>query len=284
MGGILPAAALSQTDGLPVGRPVTDPGKASAFHERFYQHRAIAVTGLPIGGQAVERLGQAMGCQIGHLQMIPDEKTALVDHAVQMFGSHNVAPTQPLIAGCQAPGGGAEGQPAEITVRAGDEVTQLRATERTSPQIMFLFEEFAPGAAQGAAAGRNQLQRHRTQLVEGTVPRRLRRGHRRARGDDVAPRRRRQGWGQMQVAGALEGGQGLAGGHLLPAPGGTFPIQPLTKQTGLLPAGQTDSFPLQALEQVWREVLSGHDHPASLAHGGFGVQLYASRRPWCPAL
>ncbi len=166
MGGILPAAALSQTDGLPVGRPVTDPGKASAFHERFYQHRAIAVTGLPIGGQALERLGQAMGCQIGHLQMIPDEKTALVDHAVQMFGSHNVAPTQPLIAGCQAPGGGAEGQPAEITVRAGDEVTQLRAAERTSPQIMFLFEELAPGAAQRAAACRNQLQCHRTQLVE----------------------------------------------------------------------------------------------------------------------
>jgi len=166
MGGILPAAALSQTDGLPVGRRVTDPGKASAFHERFYQHRAIAVTGLPIGGQAVERLGQAMGCQIGHLQMSPDEKTTLVDHAVQIFGPHNVAPTQPLIAGCQAPGGGAEGQPAEITVRAGDEVTQLRATERTSPQIMFLFEEFAPGAAWCAAAWRNQLQCHRTQLVE----------------------------------------------------------------------------------------------------------------------
>ena len=46
-------------------------------------------------------------------------------------------------------------------MRAGDEVTQLRATERTGPQLMFLFEEFAPGAAQCTAAGRNQLQCHR---------------------------------------------------------------------------------------------------------------------------
>lgn len=58
----------------------------------------------------------------------------------------------------------------------------------------------------------------------------------------------------------------------MPAPGGTFPIQPLTDQTGLLTAGQTGSFPLQALEQVRREVLPGHDHPASLACGGGGVQ------------
>ena len=106
------------------------------------------------------------------------------------------------------------------------------------------------------------------------MQRRLGRGHRRARGDDAV--RQRQGWGQMQVAGALESGQGFAGGHLLPAPGGTFPIQPLTEQTGQLTAGQTASFPLQALEQVRREVLPGHDHPASLARSlarsGDGVQ------------
>src|SRR5208337_804781 len=99
-----------------------------------------------------------------------NQKTAVVDDALQGVFACVFTPANELIPATHPPSRGAEAQSAEPTkTLVPDQVTKLRATERPAAQIVIRIEQGIPypGVFASRAADRDEF--HRAKLREGTL-------------------------------------------------------------------------------------------------------------------
>ena len=113
----------------------------------------MAVAGLPVGAQTVQRQAQATRAQIGEGFVGQQQETTVVDDQRQAAAALFVAPADPRVAGAQATGGGAEDQHAEpVAVGVGDGLPELFTDGADVAQVMMLGQQ-PSGAGFGLGRG-----------------------------------------------------------------------------------------------------------------------------------
>src|SRR5208283_5728513 len=237
---------------------ITTAPVAVLIHKGFDQPGPIPITLLPVPGQTLEGQSQGMAGQVLDRDVGPDQKSTIINHPVQIFGAHLVAPSDPLVAGTQTAGGGAESNDTQNRLGATDEIPQLTAAQVCSQRVKTL-QQLSALARDSTVAAADQNQLHRSNLSK------------------AAPDRRKGLEPSFGGAALGPGGKGLRGRQLdQPAPlqllqrdpsgGGlrfarrTLPIQPLAELTRQSPSRQIAAAPVQALNDCWTEFSPTNDH------------------------
>src|ERR1700747_3203139 len=106
-----------------------------------HQHR-MAVTGLPIGGQAIQSQAQYLARQVGHRALGQDKEATVVGHQTQATVALCSTPADPSVALLEGFGGSAEDQQGQpLTLGIGSHVVEALAHRFEAPQIVMLIEQ-----------------------------------------------------------------------------------------------------------------------------------------------
>src|SRR5450756_747051 len=152
----------------PVGRAVGRAGMGE-FDAGFHQPEVTAVTVPPVLSDAPRQLTQDMRGQMLHSYGGQNQKAAVADDALQLRRSFGIGPAEPFVAGAQSPGGGGDRKSAQAAVAfADDEVTDLRAAQRTIALGMMRPHHRVPLAAGRGAAGHG-AKANRPQVGQSTI-------------------------------------------------------------------------------------------------------------------
>ena len=111
MRGIEFAMATRIAKVLPVGIAIACSTEAGLFDEGFEEHRAIAVAGEPVVGQAAVRQAEELGGQVSGAYPREDEETGIIDDEMEAGLALGRRPTNELVAWRGFPGSGPEAWP-----------------------------------------------------------------------------------------------------------------------------------------------------------------------------
>src|SRR6266511_4056292 len=157
-------AALSHVD--PVGRPVTRRFKTRRLNIGLQKQGLITIRLRPILWQTFLHPCQHLGSQILHPYPARNDKPRVGHHLGQMILMRSMTPANPALARLQMQSRCTEGQRSQPSLVTADQVTQLRATQRSVSQIVMGGYQLLPLQVQTAILRAHQHQLKPAQLLD----------------------------------------------------------------------------------------------------------------------
>src|SRR6266545_4224226 len=157
-------AALSHVD--PVGRPVTRRFKTLRLNIGLQKQGLITIRLRPILWQTFLHPCQHLGSQILHPYPARNDKPRVGHHLGQMILMRSMTPANPALARLQMQSRCTEGQRSQPSLVTADQVTQLRATQRSVSQIVMGGYQLLPLQVQTAILRTHQHQFKPAQLLD----------------------------------------------------------------------------------------------------------------------
>jgi hypothetical protein len=117
---VLSPSARRHADGDPARGTIRRAAETRAVHERLDEKRPVAPTIFPVFRQARQRQKKDVGGEPRDSRQ--DEKAAVGDNALEIARTRRFAPPDPAVAGSQTPRARREGESAEQSPRAANEV------------------------------------------------------------------------------------------------------------------------------------------------------------------
>ena len=112
---IHPSSPTRLPQANPVGRLIAGPPVAGHLHERFQQHRPVAVALLPVLTDPLRRQRQRLARQIPHPHPGKNQKSRIRHHPVQSLLAISFRPSDPRVPLAQRPRRGSKQQTAHAT-------------------------------------------------------------------------------------------------------------------------------------------------------------------------
>jgi hypothetical protein len=145
---LVAAPAVGGTQFGPTAGGVDGAAKLRGIDEGLDHEDRMAVAGLPVGGESLERQGEHAGSEIGNGVLGQDQETAIVDDEGAAAITLGAGPTDPGVAVLEVFGGGAEeedGDPLALGVHGG--VMQLLAHGLEPAQVVMAAQQRLEAAA-----------------------------------------------------------------------------------------------------------------------------------------
>src|ERR1700747_2713963 len=135
-----PAVGLAKF--TPAAGRINRTAELGNIDERFKHQPRLAVTGLPIGGQAIQSQAQYLARQVGHRALGQDKEATVVGHQTRATGVFPRTPADPSVAMLEVLGWSAEDQQGQpLSLGIGSHVVEALAHRFEAPQIVMLIEQ-----------------------------------------------------------------------------------------------------------------------------------------------